>query len=247
LSGETAGDQSLAETDFALAQQRVDALFTRDSQGDLLTLNELEPVPPPTPAPRIYLGVTAGGIVRAYRPDVPAAHRVAIDQLCMDVAPPADSRDELLSALRAVLPAHSPSSSWEISSGPAFVFPGVMRLSADALAIEPGHAELLAKHFPFTATWLSERWPCYAVVVDGRAVSICYSARRTAVVAEAGVDTAEAFRGRGYAALVTAAWADAIRVAGITPVYSTSDENLASRAVARKLGLREFEWDVQVT
>ena len=60
------------------------------------------------------------------------------------------------------------------------------------------------------------------------------------------MDTAEGFRGRGYAALVTAAWAQAIRAAGLTPVYSTSDDNHASRAVARKLRLREFGWDVQV-
>ena len=102
-----------------------------------------------------------------------------------------------------------------------------------------------------TGTDSSQKMPksrlaCYAVVVDDQAVSICYSARRTSAVAEAGVDTAEAFRGRGYAALVTAAWATAIRVAGITPVYSTGDDKLASQAVARKLGLREFGWDVQV-
>ncbi len=57
------------------------------------------------------------------------------------------------------------------------------------------------------------------MLVDGRAVAICDSARRTAHVAEAGVDTPPEFRGRGYAALVTAAWAQAIRAAGITPVY----------------------------
>ena len=67
--------------------------------------------------------------------------------------------------------------------------------------VEPGQADLLKEHFPFTATWLHERRPCYAVVVGDQAVSICYSARRTGTVAEAGVDTAEVFRGRGYAAL----------------------------------------------
>lgn len=244
MSDEAAGDQPQADTDFALAQRRVDALFTRDRQGDLLTLNELEPVPPPTPAPRIYLGVTAGGIVRGYRHDVPAALRVDVEHLCEDIAPPAHSRGQLLPFLRAVLAAHKPVGDWELSTGPAFVFPGVMCLSAEVVAIEPAQEDVLAEHFPFTATWLRERWPCYAVIADDRAVSICYSARRTNAVAEAGVDTAETFRGRGYAALVTAAWAYAIRAAGITPVYSTSDENVASRAVARKLGLRLFGWDV---
>ncbi len=243
---EATGDQPQAETDFALAQLRVDALFTRDSQGDLLTLNELEPVPPPTPAPHIYLGLTAGGIVRAYRPDVPAALRVAIEQLCEETAPLAHSRNEVLPGLRAILAAHGSGEERKLSTGPAYVFPGTLRVSGDVTRIEPGQEALLVADFPFTASWLRERWPCYAVVIDGRAVSICYSARRTSDVAEAGVDTAEGFRGRGYAALVTAAWADAIHVAGITPVYSTSADNHASQAVARKLGLREFAWDVQV-
>jgi RimJ/RimL family protein N-acetyltransferase len=246
LSDEAAGDQSPAEADFALAQLRVDALFTRDSQGDLLTLNELEPVPPPTPAPRIYLGVTAGGIVRAYRPDVPAALRVAIEQLCEETAPLAHSQNEVLPALRAILAAHGSGEEWKLSTGPAYVFPWTPRVSGDVTRIEPGQEALLVADFPFTATWLRERWPCYAVVIDGRAVSICYSARRTSDVAEAGVDTAEGFRGRGYAALAAAAWAQAIRAAGITPVYSTSDDNHASQAVARKLELRQCGWDVQV-
>jgi GNAT superfamily N-acetyltransferase len=246
LSDKATGDQSRTQTDFALAQQRLDALFTRDRQGDLLTLNELEPVPPPTPAPRIYLGVTAGGIVSAYRPDVPAALRVAIERLRADAAPLASSRDELLPALRAALAIHRSGEEWDLSTGPAFVFRMTLVVSDDVILIEPGQEALLLADFPFTATWLRERWPCYAIIVNDRAVSICYSARRTDAVAEAGVDTAEAFRGRGYAALVTAAWAQAIRAAGITPVYSTSDDNHASRAVARKLGLREFAGDVQV-
>jgi RimJ/RimL family protein N-acetyltransferase len=246
LSDEAFGEEQQASRDFALARLRVDALFTRDSQGDLVNINELEPDPPPGPAPRVYLGVTAGGIARAYRHDVPAALRVAIDQVCEEAARLAHSREALLPVLRAVLATHeSGGEAWEISSGPAYVFPEKFPATSGATLVEPGHEDLLAEHFPFTAAWLRESWPCYAILAHGRAVAICDSARRTAYVAEAGVDTAEGFRGRGYAALVTAAWAQAIRAAGLTPVYSTSDDNHASRAVARKLGLREFGWDLQ--
>jgi RimJ/RimL family protein N-acetyltransferase len=248
LSGAAAGGQSSAEADFALAQQRVDALFTRDAQGDLLTLNELEPVPPPTPAPRIYLGLTAGGIVRGYRHDVPAALRRAVEASCEGAQTPAPDDKDVSTAIRAALSDQDPSAAeWEISAGPAYVFPETIMASEGVNPIEPDQKHLLETDFPFTAAWLRERWPCYAIIVDDRAVSICYSARRTAEVAEAGVDTAEYFRGRGYAPLVTAAWANAIRAAGITPVYSTSGDNLASQAVARKLGLRLFCQDVQVT
>ena len=93
------GEPSYAEADFALAHRRVDALFTRDGRGDLLTLNELEPVPPPTPAPRVYLGVTARGIVRGYRRDVPAALRVAIDEFCEEASPASPREDVLLSLI----------------------------------------------------------------------------------------------------------------------------------------------------
>ena len=246
MSGTAPDDRSQAEADVALARLRVDALFTRNPQGGLLTLNELEPVPPPSPAPRIYLGLTAGGIVRGYRQDVPALLQTALEQYCQDATLLTPSHDERLSALRDVLGTNEPRRTWTIATGPAYVFPTVMQQSAEVIAIEPGQESLLAEHFPFTATWLSERWPCYGIVVDGHAVSICYSARRTNAVAEAGVDTVEICRGRGYAALGTAAWATAIRAAGITPVYSTSDDNLASQAVARKLGLRLFCRDVQV-
>ena len=240
------GNHSQAESDFVLALQRVDALFTRDRQGNLLTLNELEPVPPPTPAPRIYLGVTARGIVRGYRQDVPVALRSAVEAFCDGAETLTHADNDFSAALRTALSGHDPSAAeWEISAGPAYVFPETF-MTADAVTlIEPDQKHLLETEFPFTATWLRERWPCYGVVIDERAVSICYSARRTAEVAEAGVDTAENYRGRGYAALVTAAWANAIRAAGITPVYSTSDDNHASQTVARKLGLREFCRDVQ--
>jgi hypothetical protein len=235
-----------APADLALATQRLDALFTRNADGDLFTLNELEPVPPPTPAPRIYLGVTSGGTVRGYRHDVSLDLRAKIDQVGRDAAQFTLPRQDLLSRLREALTLHDAGAGWQVSSGPAFVFPETVTVSEDVVPIGPGQEALLAADFPFTATWLRERWPCYGIVVDGRAVSVCYSARRTDTVAEAGVDTAETFRGRGYAALVTAAWAQAIRAAGITPVYSTSDDNHASQAVARKLGLREFGWDVSV-
>jgi hypothetical protein len=245
LSDETVAKSSQAEADFALARLRVDALFTRDARGDLVSINELEPDPPPGPAPRVYLGVTAGGIVRVYRHDVPAAFRIAIDQFCANAASLAQSREAFFPVLRAVVNAHQPvGEPWEISSGPAYVFPEALMVSEGVTLVEPGREGLLAEHFPFTATWLRESWPCYAMLVDGRAVAICDSARRTAHVAEAGVDTAEEFRRRGYAAHVTAAWAQAIRAAGIIPVYSTSHDNHASQAVARKLGLREFGWDV---
>lgn len=234
--------------DLAMARLRVDALFTRDARGDLVRINELEPDPPPGPAPRVYLALTTAGIVRAWRHDVPLALRAAIDRLCDDQPAALESVDDFVSRLEQTLSRHDVSHTpGDIATGPAFTFPESLPDAAGASLMQPGQEALLAATFPITETWLRACWPFHAMLVDGQAASICYSARRTAHVAEAGVDTAPEYRGRGYAALATAAWAQAIRTAGITPVYSTSADNHASRAVARKLGLREIAWDVQVT
>jgi hypothetical protein len=89
--------------------------------------------------------------------------------------------------------------------------------------------------------------PMMAVVVDGHAVSACFCARRSIGAAEAGLETALAFRGRGHAARVTTAWAGAVRASGRTPLYSTSWTNASSLAVARKLGLRIYamNWSIE--
>lgn len=81
------------------------------------------------------------------------------------------------------------------------------------------------------------RSPAMAIVEDGYPVSVCFCARRSHEAAEAGLETAEAYRGRGYGPRVAAAWALAVRASGRIPLYSTSWNNAASLAVARKLGL----------
>jgi predicted GNAT family acetyltransferase len=70
--------------------------------------------------------------------------------------------------------------------------------------------------------------------VDGHAISVCFCARRSQLAAEAGVETAVGYRGRGFASRVSAAWARLIRRSGRLPLYSTSWSNTASLAVARK-------------
>jgi predicted GNAT family acetyltransferase len=87
----------------------------------------------------------------------------------------------------------------------------------------------------------------FALVVDGRAVAVCCTVRQTSEAHEAGVETVPAFRGCGYAAQVVTAWASAVRERGQVPLYSTSWQNEASRAVARKLGLIQFGNDLHIT
>ena len=79
--------------------------------------------------------------------------------------------------------------------------------------------------------------PIAAVEAEGSAISVCCCAARTGDAAEAGLETASAFRGEGLAVRVTAAWALAVRASGRVPLYSTSWDNTASLKVARKLDL----------
>jgi predicted GNAT family acetyltransferase len=110
----------------------------------------------------------------------------------------------------------------------------------DVAIVEDEH--LLQRHF---RGWIAGEIaagcaPVLAVFEDGYPVSICFCARSSESAAEAGVETAEAFRGRGFATRVTAAWALAIRASGRIPLYSTDWTNHSSLAVARKLGLTPY-------
>jgi predicted GNAT family acetyltransferase len=86
-----------------------------------------------------------------------------------------------------------------------------------------------------------------ALTVDGHAVAVCCSGRRTSMAHEAALETAPPYRGRGYAAQVVTAWAGVVRDMGRVPLYSTSWQNEASRAVARKLALIHFGSDLHIT
>ncbi len=86
-----------------------------------------------------------------------------------------------------------------------------------------------------------------AALEDSKAVSVCASVRLTPRAHEAGVSTHPDFRGRGHAARAARAWARLVRHLRRIPLYSTSCDNVASLALARKLGLREFGVDLHLT
>ena len=133
----------------------------------------------------------------------------------------------------------------QCDSGPAFTFPDELARPHGTVLIDD--QEALGRHFPgWTASEVPYRTPIVAVVEKGRAVSVCFSSRRSHVAAECGVETAAGYRGRGLATRVTAAWARAVRATGRVPLYSTSWSNAPSLAVARKLGLIPYagRWSI---
>lgn len=117
----------------------------------------------------------------------------------------------------------------------------------EVIQITPSTTHLLSGEFAWLADELTVRNPVMAVVVDGSAVSVCFSARATRHASEAGVETLPEHRGRRHAGAVTAAWADAVQRQGRIPLYSTSWENHPSRRVAARLGLIQYATDFHIT
>lgn len=111
--------------------------------------------------------------------------------------------------------------------------------------ILPGSAE--AKKIPAVWNWLQEELiaaqPCVGVFEEDICVSICRSVRIGREAQEAGVETLESFRGRGYAELVVTGWANLVREQGSIPLYSHSRENMASLRVAQKTQMLYYAED----
>jgi ribosomal protein S18 acetylase RimI-like enzyme len=124
--------------------------------------------------------------------------------------------------------------------GKSYIFPSTLTadLYPDAVQLDDAqHLHLLQSY---------EHWKSvgnktvYGIIVDGHIVASCGSVRENDKCAEAWVITEPAFRGRGYARQVTAAWAHHLQQRGKMPFYSHALNNLASQAVARSLGLIQF-------
>jgi len=229
--------------DVQLMRMHVEALFTHDARGHVVRVNE----PGGKEAPRFFLGRTAQGHLWRVRGDVDDALARELAAACAAEPPaghpprPSDRAAEYAALLARAAPVER---TW---SGPAYGFPETIDVPRDTVEVTAENAEILRPHL---APWLEDvAWgrPMVALLDEGRAVAVCCSVRMTDAAHEAGVETAPGFRGRGCAPRVVAAWAHAIRSMGRIPLYSTSWENAASRAVARKLGLTQFGADLHFT
>jgi hypothetical protein len=228
--------------DMELIELQARTLFRLDAGGRITGINESDA----GPAPRLFLGRTRSGNIWRFRDDLPGSLVRDLERALREEPVDADlSRAPgVLAALTELLHAHAPVG--EVVMGPAWQFPDEIAPPEGVTAITAANAHLLRPRYVYVPGHLEELEPCRAVIVDGSAVSVCYSSRTSAGASEAGLDTVAAFRGRGYAPRVVAAWALAVREAGRVPLYSTSWDNLASRAVAGKLGLVLYGADLWI-
>jgi GNAT acetyltransferase len=215
---------------------QLETLFVLNEGGRIVSTRE----PNPTAGPMFSLIRDATHCAWAIHNDVPDDLAHQLDALAREEPVIQDFRSEPLHVgrYRSLL-------GGTVESGPVFTFPEVLPTSRDTITIED--IKKLERHFGgWKSNELSGCAPIVGIVEDGYAVSVCFSARRSALAAEAGLETAKPFRGVGLGPRVTAAWALAIRTSGLLPLYSTSWVNTASLAVARKLSLSvcATDWNV---
>ena len=196
------------------------------------------------PAPRLFLGRTDAGNVWRFRHDVPPDVSDALQRLCSRVSASLDPEWNPAPFL-AVLGEHRPVES--VWHGPAYRFASVRPECTWVVAVTEGTASVLRPGFGDWLDAVGECQPFFACVKAGQAVSVCATVRSASHACEAGVETHPAHRGRGYAGHVVAAWANAVRRRRRIPLYSTSWDNTASVAVARKLRMVQYATTFHVT
>jgi RimJ/RimL family protein N-acetyltransferase len=233
-------------SDLQLLELQVDALFTHDSAGQIVSTNE----PDASPAPRFFLGRTHMGNLWRLRHNLPEITAYRLNELAAAEPVADDLRAEPRTIALFLEALSADQEVRHIWSGPAFRFSDTLPAQAIAATRITRATIHLLRQMNWDQAALArdfEEWePMFAIVEGGVAVSLCFSSRLTEHAAEAGVETLEAYRGRGYASALVTSWAHAVRALGKVPLYSTSWDNLASQAVVRNLGLMQYGVDLSL-
>ena len=232
-------------SDRDLMNIHVEALFASDGNGRLRGINE--PGGEVGPGPRFFFGNAREGSVCRFRDDLPESVVTRLRKLAAAEPMLTDFRKfpRCRGQFNDVLQSHGPiERAW---AGPAYRFPDRIEPPANVIRLSPENARLLKNELARMVPELDDERPYFAVIEDSQAVSICRSVRLSSKAHEAGVDTLEGYRQRGYAASAVASWALSVRALNLIPLYSTSWDNVASQGVARRLDLVQYGVDYHVT
>jgi RimJ/RimL family protein N-acetyltransferase len=226
----------------SLMDLQIEALYRCDQEGRLRCVNE----PGDPPAPRFFMGRTAQGNRWRFRYDLSNAVVQQLQALCHSEPVSADLTLAPLryDAIRAALQAQAPIEGEE--RGPAYRIPDNIQTPPGVTLISATNAHLLQPWFMDPPPFEDPEQVVVAAIAQGVAVAICYCSRLTDRAAEAGIETAAAFRRSGYATRAAAGWAAEVQRRGRIALYSTSWDNLASQGVARKLEMRLYgeDWSI---
>lgn len=216
-----------------LMELQASTLYVLNEQKRIVRLNEQNA----PEAPAVFLGHANDAVLPYYHEKLPASVVAEISRyatLPLDIA-------AVLNAVSAYKPVKG------IWIGPAFACPQpAADMVSTAVVIDSHNGHLLEPYFEGLISELDARLPAAAYIVEGRAVSVCCCARKSGQAAEASLETAPLYRGRGYAQEAVIAWCQEVQRQGLLPLYSTSWDNLGSQKVARKSGFTQFGSDFSV-
>lgn len=217
-----------------LAAVQLTTRFTLDGKGTIVS----ESPPDLSPGPLLYVAEVEPRVAAVGAP-LPEALANDLTGLVSNAAGP----DAALNALSTLGP-------MALSEGLSFLLPSQVASPISAHLVTWGTRDGKALEARFAAQGMPPRlaalgfrevadlWPPWcAAMVDGEVASLAFAARLTQAGAELGLVTLPAHRGQGLAAAATAGWSALPALAGRTLFYSTERSNLASQAVAAKLGL----------
>lgn len=234
-----------ANSDLQLLEIHINTLFLADSDGRLWSNNE----PDTPPAPRFFMGRTSNDNLWRIRYDLPDELLLDLNHLCRSERYPSlfTSQSEYRQAIRKMLANHAPIVSEDC--GPAYWLPTISQVPPHVMLLSEAQVHFVRDTFPWLVSWLANpaNGPVAAVIEQGSAVSVCFCSRITPRAAEAGVNTLEAFRGKGYATAAVAGWTAAVQQSQRIALYSTSWENGVSRSVAKKLNAVLYGEDWSIT
>jgi GNAT superfamily N-acetyltransferase len=236
-------------SDVELLAIEIDGLWLKDKRGRLLQSRH----PQGWAAPHLVIGAAQDGWTLAFSSDVPDSLANELQAAFDAEPPPADPAEQPKLAKRCQSLLGDALGSVELQSGPSYIVPPGTTFETEAEIVRSDHdaTDSLRNQDFERINWPEEDWHQlidgelgpWAFVMDGnRVVSMCHSARLVEQGAEAGTWTDPDYRGRGYAAAATAAWAELLVSSGRTLFYSTSADNTSSQSVARRLGLPLIGW-----
>ncbi len=228
-------------------QLQAGALFTHTAAGRIRHVAEPGyPASELLPAPRFFLGRTPAGNIWRLRDDIPDDLAAKLEHLCRTEPPlmPGQTEATIAPQVRCLLLPVSE------HRGPTYLLPAQPENPAStAILLTAENKHLLEAHFPtmLERPWQGRAGPVAASLEGGQVVAVCTCSRYTAHAAEAGLETAEAFRGRGHAVAAASLWARAVQASGRLALYSTSWDNLASQRVAARLRATQYgeDWSVE--
>ncbi len=230
-------------------------IFDLTESGRILRGNS----PDQKAGPRLWLAGCSSGNMVLIRHEVRESTARAIEALVAEEPPlGADGTPVHLSDYLELLAAERTVERWD--AGLIWAFPGQHDYRHPAVLVRsdtPEGTRLLARlrtrGMPETLVAagfvdVGEFWAPWCVALSGDEIaSIAFSAGLRPASAEVGVYTFPGFRGRGFAAAVTAGWAWLPALAGRVLFYGTSRTNVSSRRVVERLGLRYLGASLTIT